>query len=119
MEDWNREIPTLIGIKQTKNPNQQVIINGIPVESSIHVIHCPHCGLVLFNFDHPGMTKQNIISWCIQNKQVLGENNKYCPKCGNRIRFYTEEPIEAEIVEVVEKLEEEPNGEPEVTEENI
>ena len=107
MENYERDIPNLIGIKEIKNPNGQVIVNGVPLEQKLHVIHCPKCGLVLFQFDHPAMSRLDVIKWCLANKAILEENNRYCPKCGERIRFYSEEPIDAEIIEVTEKIERE------------
>lgn len=114
MENFERNLPKLVGIQEIKNPNGQLIINGVQVEQKMQVIHCPDCGLVLFQFDHPAADRLSVMNWCRHNKAILEENNRYCPKCGQRIRFYTEEPIEAEIVEVVEELEEESKDEPEV-----
>lgn len=92
-----KEIAKLVNCELINLGTQRFIINGQEqtVEQKTTVIKCPACGEVLLNMGDaiPEAYVRRIIN---EDKDRLYANMKYCPHCGQKLRY------EVEIIEDVE-----------------
>lgn len=96
---YEKEIPVLVRIKEVKDTNQQIIVNGVPQPIKSYLIHCPKCGRVIYNLNEPGTTMFLATRVCTANQKQLGEIATYCPKCGQKLKYDFGEPIDADMTE--------------------
>ena len=92
-----KEIAKLVNCELINLGTQRFVINGQEqtVEQKTTVIKCPACGEVLLNMGDviPEACVRRIIN---EDKDRLYANMKYCPHCGQKLRY------EVEIIEDVE-----------------
>ena len=92
-----KEMAKLVNCELVSLGTQRFIINGQEqtVEQKTTVIKCPACGEVLLNMGDtvPDACVHRIIN---EDKDRLYARMKYCPHCGQKLRY------EAEIIEDTE-----------------
>lgn len=98
-----KEIATQVQIKEYKEPDQHIIINGQQgtVPGQEHTIFvCPRCGDILIDVPQeiPEVYRGTIIP-----KLDLTGAPIYCPNCGQKLDYDVASVIEGEILEVREE----------------
>ena len=94
-----KEIAQLVNYDLVSLGTQRFIINGQEqtVEQKTTVVKCPACGEILLNMGDtiPDACVRRVVN---EDKDRLYARMKYCPHCGQKLRY------EAEIIEDVETV---------------